>query len=41
MFRRVEVARRRLHRGWLGEFVGVGCVGGVLIDVRVRRPKVV
>ena len=45
MFPRVEVAKRRLYiynivgRGQ--KFVGMGCVGGVLIVVRVRRPKAV
>ena len=45
LFRRVEVAKRRLYiynavgRG--EKFVGTGCVGSVLIVVRVRRPKVV
>ena len=45
LFRRVEVAKRRLYiynvvgRG--EKLVGVGCVGGVVMVVRVRRPKTV
>ena len=45
LFRRVEVTKRRLYiynvvsRG--EKLVGVGCVGGVVVVVRVRRPKAV